>query len=135
MKTNKQESTKTEATPITQATPRTGFYQNIMPILARDGETVIIRLPGEMMIFEPANRFKGLLGIKYEPKAPVDRSELKTRYGFHARVRLGLSQDGQWVTIYLPGNMGRIVNHVNAYKHIFGIPYEKKVRAEAQAVA
>jgi hypothetical protein len=135
MKTNKQETTKSEITQIPQATPRTGYYQNIMPVLSRDGETVFVFLPGEMTVVEPANRFKGLLGIKYEPKAPTDRSELKTRYGFHARVRLGISQDGQWVTIYLPGNMGKVVNHVNAYNHIFGIPYEKKVKAEAKAVA
>ena len=133
MKTNKQETTKTE---VTQINPRTGFYTNIMPVLGRDGETVFIFLPGEMTIIEHANRFKGLLGIKYTPKAPTEKpAEARTRYGFHARVRVGLSQDGQWVTLYLPGNMGKVVNHVNAYFHIFGVPYEKKAKREAQAVA
>lgn len=135
MKTNKQESTKIETTEvpqIIQSTQRTGYYQNIMPVLSRDGENVYLFLPGEMMVVEPANRFKGLLGIPYTPKAPTERTELKTRYGFHARVRLGFSPDRQWVTVYLPGNMGRVVNHVNAYNHIFGVPYEKKAKREAQ---
>jgi hypothetical protein len=138
MKTNKQEITTIETALSTQTLPstqRTGFFQNIMPVLGKDGETVYLFLPGEMTIAEPANRFKGLLGIPYTPKSPTERSELKTRYGFHAKIRIGLSQDKQWVTIYLPGNLGRIVNHINAYNYLFGIPYEKKTRVEAKAVA
>ena len=49
--------------------------------------------------------------------------------GLQAKIRLSLSADGQWVTVYLPGNMGRISNHRNAYLHILGLPYEKKSKA------
>lgn len=123
MKTNKQENTNQTTT---QATQRTGFYTNIMPVLGKTGEYVYFFLPGEITITEHANRFKGLLGIDYTPKAPGEKKEFVPRLGLHAKIRVGLSQDGQWVTIYLPGNMGKISNHVNAYKHIFKVPYEKK---------
>jgi hypothetical protein len=130
MNTNKQE------TPKTEGSPRTGFYTNIMPVLGRDGETLYFFLPGEMTVIEHVNRFKGLLGIDYTPKMPsVEKLAARQRYGLHAKVRVGLSEDGQWVTVYLPGNMGRISNHINAYFHALKHPYEKKVKADAQAVA
>jgi hypothetical protein len=83
----------------------------------------------EITIIEHANRFKGLLGLEYTPKAPSEKREYIPRPGLHAKIRLGLSKDGQWVTVYLPGNMGKISNHVNAYKHIFKVAYEKKTKA------
>jgi len=68
-----------------------------------------------------------------------DRTVLKThaaiirgitpRLGLQAKIRFGLSKDGQWVTLYLPGNMGKISNHINAWKHILKVPYEKKNQA------
>jgi len=132
MKTNAQEIKQTEtkqaeAAPNTK--PYTGFNMSIMPVLSKSGEHVLFFLPGDITITEHANRFKGLMGLPYTPKAPVEKTEYKPRLGMHAKIRVGISQDGQWVTLYLPGNMGRISNHINAYKHIFKIPYEKKTRA------
>ena len=76
-----------------------------------------------------------MLGIAYTPKAPAEKGEFKPRYGLYAKVRIGLSEDHQWVTVYLPSNMGKIVNHINAYKHIFGVAYEKKAKSDTKAVA
>ena len=69
--------------------------------------------------------------LKVAPKAPAERMQARKRYGFFAKIRIGLSQDSEWVTLYLPGNLGRIVNHRNAYLHAFKLPYEKKQRAIA----
>ena len=129
MKTNEQKSTQTEVNQNVRQL--TGFNTSIMPVLSKNGEHVYFFLPGEITITEHSNRFKGLLGLPYTPKAPAEKTEFKPRLGMHAKIRVGLSKDGQWVTLYLPGNMGRISNHVNAYKHIFKIPYEKKPRAVA----
>ena len=119
MNTNKQETPKTEGSQ-----QRTGFYTNIMPVLGRDGETLYFFLPGETTVIEHVNRFKGLLGIEYTPKAPAgEKSPTRQRYGLHAKVRVGISEDRQWITLYLPGNMGRISNHVNAYK--LNRPFER----------
>ncbi|MGK5087331.1 hypothetical protein WDW86_07215 [Bdellovibrionota bacterium FG-2] len=127
MKTNQNE-TKNQA--IEQNKERAGFITNVMPVLGKTGEYVYIFLPGEITITEHVNRFKGLLGIEYTPKAPAtEKREFVPRLGLQAKVSMALSQDGQWVTIYLPGNMGRIVNHRHAYMHILGLPYEKKSRA------
>lgn len=123
MRTNNQEITTAENAMAPQ---RAGFFTNIMPVLGRDGETVYFFLPGEMTVTEHMNRFKGLLGLDYTPKAPLERGLSRKRYGFFAKVRVGLSQDGEWVTVYLPGNLGKIVNHRNAYLHAFKLPYEKK---------
>jgi hypothetical protein len=125
MKTIAQE-TKQEVAPATQ---RTGFYTNIMPVLGKTGEYVYFFLPGELIITEHVNRLKGLLGIDYTPKTPGEKKEFVPRLGLHAKIRIGLSKDGQWVTLYLPGNMGKISNHVNAWKHILGVPYTKKNQA------
>ena len=125
MKTNAQE-TNQEAT---QATQRTGFYTNIMPVLGKTGEYVYFFLPGEITITEHANRFKGLLGIDYTPKTPGEKKEFVPRLGLHAKIRISISKDGEWVTLYLPGNMGKISNHSNAYRYIFKQPYSKKTQA------
>ena len=129
MKTNEQEIKQTEVTQATK--PQTGFNTSVMPVLSKNGEYVYYFLPGDITITEHSNRFKGLMGLPYTPKAPAEKTEFKPRLGMHAKIRLGLSKDGQWVTLYLPGNMGRISNHVNAFKHIFKIPYEKKARVAA----
>jgi hypothetical protein len=129
MKTKDQEIKQTDVNQNTK--PITGFNMSIMPVLSKNGEHVYFFLPGEISICEHSNRFKGLLGFPYTPKSPSEKSEFRPRLGLAAKVRVGLSQDGQWVTIYLPGNMGRISNHINAYKHIFKVPYEKKTRVAA----
>ena len=129
MKTNEQKSTPTEVTQNVRQL--TGFNTSIMPVLSKNGEHVYYFLPGDITICEHSNRFKGLLGFPYTPKAPAEKTEFKPRLGMHAKIRVGLSKDGQWVTIYLPGNMGRISNHINAFKHIFKIPYQKVTRAVA----
>ena len=127
MKTNMNETNTQTVKPINE---RTGFNTSIMPVLGKTGEYVYFFLPGDITITEHANRFKGLLGIEYTPKAPAtEKREHSPRLGLQAKIRLGLSNDGQWVTIYLPGNMGRITNHRNAYMHIFKIAYEKKAKA------
>ena len=128
MKTNNTETKTTNVIPAIKQ--QTGFYTNLMPILSKSGEHVLFFLPGEIVVTEHVNRFKGLLGIEYTPKAPSqEKREYAVRTGLQAKVRMGLSPDGQWVTLYLPGNMGKVSNHVNAYKHIFKIPYEKKTKA------
>ena len=129
MKTNKQEITNQEVTPSKE---RAGFVTNIMPVLSKNEEYVYFFLPGDMTIVEHANRLKGVLGIPYTPKAASsEKREYAPRTGLHAKVRIFKSQDGQWVTVVLPGNMGKIVNHINAYKYAFKLPYEKKVKAVA----
>ena len=128
MKTNEQEIKQTE---VTQTTQRTGFNTSIMPVLSKNGEHVFFFLPGEITICEHSNRFKGLLGLPYTPKAVTEKTEFKPRLGMHAKIRVGLSEDGQWVTLYLPGNMGTIRNHRHAYLHIFKVPYTKKTRVAA----
>lgn len=133
MKSNEQKTNQIETNQNTK--PYAGFNMSVMPVLSKDGEYVRFFLPGEITITEHANRFKGLLGLSYTPKAPtapmVEKGDYKPRLGLNAKIRVGISKDGQWVTLYLPGNMGRISNHVNAYKHIFKLPYEKKSRAVA----
>ncbi|MEO5970808.1 MAG: hypothetical protein ABIQ95_12850 [Bdellovibrionia bacterium] len=82
---------------------------------------------------ETANRFKALLGLPFEgPEKTFDLKMQGPKLGFSARARIEVSPNREWVTIYLPNNMGRICNHVNAYKHIFGIPYEKKAPSSAK---
>ncbi len=121
---------ETQKPAINLNTARAGFFTNIMPSLGKTGEYVYFFLPGEITITEHVNRFKGLLGLEYTPKAPaVEKREYIPRLGLQAKIRLGVSKDGQWVTIYLPGNMGQIRNHRNAYMHILGLPYEKKSKA------
>lgn len=127
MNTNQNE-TKNQASE--QSKERTGFNTNMMPVLGKTGEYVYFFLPGDIVITEHANRFKGLLGIKYTPKPqPAEKREYQPRLGLHAKIRVGLSNDGQWVTIYLPGNMGRITHTRNAYLRILGLSYEKKNQA------
>jgi hypothetical protein len=136
MKTNAQENkqieTKTETAPTGK--PYTGFNMSVMPVLNKNGEHVHFFLP-DIVITEHVNRFKGLLGLQYTPKAPAEKmaekADYKPRLGMHAKVRVGISKDGEWVTLYLPGNMGRISNHKNAYLHILKLPYERKTRAVA----
>ncbi len=127
MKTNNEINNDQTATNTTQ---RAGFHANVMPVLSKDGEYVYFFLP-DMTVVEYANRFKGLLGIEYTPKAKEERSKPTPRSGLHAKVQLSLSQNKEWVTIYLPGNLGKISNHVNAYKSIFKVEYTKKERAVA----
>ena len=113
MKTNQNE-TKNQAAE--QSKERTGFSTSAMPVLGKTGEYLYFFLPGDIVITEHANRFKGLLGIAYTPKpASAEKRESSPRLGLHAKIRVGISKDGQWVTVYLPGNMGRITNHRNAY--------------------
>lgn len=127
MKTNKNEI---KNQPVEISKERTGFNTSIMPVMGKTGEYVYFFLPGDITITEHVNRFKGLLGIEYTPKAPAtEKREYSPRLGLQAKIRLSLSADGQWVTVYLPGNMGRISNHRNAYLHILGLPYEKKSKA------
>lgn len=127
MKTTKNEI-KTQA--VEQNKERAGFITNVMPVLGKTGEYLYFFLPGDITITDNANRFKGLLGIEYTPKAPTtEKREFVPRPGLHAKIRIGLSKDGQWVTVYLPGNMGKIVNHRNAYLYVLGLPYEKKTQA------
>ena len=127
MKTNKSEI-KNQTIKLSKE--RTGFNTSIMPVMGKTGEYVYFFLPGDITITEHVNRFKGLLGIEYTPKAPAtEKREYSPRLGLQAKIRLSLSADGQWVTVYLPGNMGRISNHRNAYLHILGLPYEKKSKA------
>ena len=122
MKTNTQENKQIETNqPVAAPTgkPYTGFNMSVMPVLSKTGEHILFYLPGDITITEHVNRFKGLLGLSYTPKAPTERSaerqDFTPRLGMHAKVRVGLSKDGQWVTLYLPGNM-KVSNHVNAYK-------------------
>jgi hypothetical protein len=133
MKSNEQKNSQIETNQNTK--PAAGFNMSVMPFLSKDGEYVRFFLPGEITITEHANRFKGLLKLPYTPKTPTtpiaDRGDYKPRLGLNAKIQVGLSRDGEWVTLYLPGNMGRIRNHVNAYKHLFKVPYEKKSRAVA----
>ena len=126
METNNQ--IKTEQ--VTQNAERSGFYTKVMPVLSKDGEYVYFFL-GEMTVTEHANRFKGLLGIEYTPKLPGEKAKPTPRVGLHAKIELSLSKNKEWVTIYLPGNLGKISNHVNAYKHIFGVQYSKKTQVAA----
>ena len=89
MNTNQNE-TKTQDAP--QLNPRTGFYTNVMPVLSKSGEYVHFFLPGDVTVTEYANRFKGLLGFDYVPKAPnAEKREFTPRTGLHAKVRVGLS--------------------------------------------
>ena len=126
MKKSKNETTNA-VVEITKE--RTGFNTSIMPVLGKTGEYVYYFLPGDITVTEQVNRIKGLLGIEYTPKTPAaEKREYTPRLGLHAKVRMSLSKDGQWVTLYLPGNMGRVSNHRNAYLHILGLPYEKKTR-------
>lgn len=133
MKSNEQKNTQIQT--IQNAKPFAGFNMSVMPVLSKDGEYVRFFLPGEITITEHVNRVKGLLKLPYTPKAPTvpmaERGDYKPRLGLNAKIRIGLSEDGEWVTLYLPGNMGRIRNHVNAYKYLFKAPYEKKSRAVA----
>lgn len=125
MKTNEMQSQSKD-----QNNSRAGFITNVMPVLSKSGEYLYYFLPGEVTITEHVNRLKGLLGIDYTPKAGnAEKREFVPRAGLHAKIRIGLSQDGQWVTVYLPGNLGKIVNHRNAYLYALGLPYEKKSRA------
>lgn len=101
-----------------------------MPVLSKDGEYVYFFLP-DMTVVEYANRFKGLLGIEYTPRAKEERAKPAPRAGLHAKVQISLSQNKEWVTIYLPGNLGKISNHINAYKRVFKVEYTKKERAVA----
>ena len=127
MKTIKNE-TKTQTAEVTQE--RAGFYTNIMPVLGKTGEYVYFFLPGDITITEHVNRFKGLLGLEYTPKAPqTEKREYAPKLGLQAKVRIGISKDNQWVTLYLPGNLGRISNHRHAYLHLLKLPYEKKTQA------
>lgn len=127
---NKPENVQAQQANGEATTPRTGFYTNTMPVLGKTGEYVHYFLPGDVVITEHANRYKGLLGIPYTPKAQsAEKKEFTPRAGLHAKIRIGLSRDGQWVTVFLPAGMGRISNHVNAFKHIFKVPYERKARA------
>lgn len=127
METNNQ---ATQQQSTNNKTERAGFHTNVMPVLSKDGEYVYFFLP-DMTVVENANRFKGLLGIEYTPKAKEDRIKSAPRTGLHAKVQISLSQSKEWVTIYLPGNLGKISNHVNAYKRIFKVEYTKKERAVA----
>ncbi len=111
-------------------TERSGFYTKVMPVLSKDGEYIYFFL-GDMTVTEHANRFKGLLGIEYTPKQQGEKSKPTRRTGLHATIELSLSKNKEWITIYLPGNLGKISNHVNAYKHIFGVEYTKKSKAAA----
>jgi hypothetical protein len=124
MKTNESEI-KSESVEMNRR--RAGFNASIMPVMGKTEEFVYFFLPGDITITEHANRFKGLLGIEYTPKNPsTEKREYTPRLGLHAKIRLSLSRDGQWVTVYLPGNMGRITHHRNAYLHLLSIPYQKK---------
>ncbi len=121
--------TETQVVQENSAPVKTGFYMNAMPIVSKANDLVFFFLPGDMVITEHANRFKGLLGLEYTPRTPsTEKREYFPRIGFQAKIRIGLSSDGQWVTIYLPGNMGQIRNHRNAYLRAFGLPYERKVK-------
>lgn len=104
---------------------RSGFYTKIMPVLSKDGGFVYFFV-GKMIVTEHTNRFKGLLGIQYDSKPTIEKSNPTPRAGLHVKIELSLSKNKEWVTIYLPGNLGKICNHVNAYKHIFGVKYTKK---------
>ena len=127
MKTNQNE-TKNQVAEQTKE--RSGFVASTMPVLGKTGEYLYFFLPGDITITEYANRFRGLLGLAYTPKAQTaEKREYVPRLGLQAKIRVSLSKDGQWVTIYLPGNMGRITHHRNAYLHAMGLPYEKKSRA------
>lgn len=129
MKTINQTKQETQQ-EANAAAPRNGFYTNVMPVLGKTGEYVHYFLPGDVVITEHANRFKGLLGIPYTPKAPsVEKKEFTPRVGLQAKVRIGLSKDGQWVTVFLPAGMGRISSHINAFKYLFKVPYERKTKA------
>lgn len=126
-KSNQQQPSTEE----TQVPSRPGFYFNAMPVLSKDKNYVRFFI-GDMSITEHANRFKGLLGLEYTKKEPAtERQEFTPRAGLHAKIKVFLSDDKEWVSIVLPGNLGRIRNHVNAYKHIFGVSYEKKAKAAA----
>jgi hypothetical protein len=126
METNTQQSKQQQA----QSNERPGFYINVMPVLSKDGNYVRFFI-GDMTITEHANRFKGLMGLAYTPKETGEKQEYIPRVGLHAKVKVFLSNDKEWVTVALPGNLGRIRNHVNAYKHIFGVAYEKKAKKAA----
>lgn len=125
METNNQSNTEQA-----QSTGRPGFYINVMPVLSKDTNYVRFFV-GDMTVTEHANRFKGLLGLEYTKKEAAEKQEYTPRAGLHAKVKVFLSDDKEWVTVVLPGNLGRIRNHANAYKHIFGVPYEKKAKKAA----
>lgn len=125
---SKTQETKLEAPK--QNPVASGFITNVMPVLGKTGEYVYFFLPGDITITEHANRIKGVLGIEYTPKSkPTERREYQPQLGLHARIqRITLSQDGEWVTIHLPGRLGKICNHINAYNFIFQRPYVKKAQ-------
>lgn len=52
--------------------------------------------------------------------------------GFFGKVRAFLSQDGEYLTIVLPGNM-LVRKHVNFFKAILGVPYKPKAQANEPA--
>ncbi|MBS1983214.1 MAG: hypothetical protein JST16_03500 [Bdellovibrionales bacterium] len=126
MKTKNNQPNQESITEQAPVPTRPGFHINVMPVLSKDGNYVRFFL-GDMTVTEHANRFKGLLGMEYERKEASERTqEFTPRVGLHAKVRIFLSQDREWVSVVLPGNLGRISNHINAYKYIFKVPYEKK---------
>lgn len=126
MKTKNQQSDQEPTNGQASTSTRPGFHLNVMPVLSKDGNYVRFFL-GDMTVTEHANRFKGLLGMEYVKKEATERTpEFTPRVGLHAKVRVFLSQDREWVSVVLPGNLGRISNHINAYKYIFKVPYEKK---------
>lgn len=54
-----------------------------------------------------------------------DQEVQNRRDGLYAQPRVYLSRDGEYLVMVLPGNM-LVRKHVNYFKQILGIPYDRK---------
>jgi hypothetical protein len=92
--------------------------------LTKDGEAIVHLLPGDGTITMRANFYKSIFGAAYTTKAKSDQTRPPRRYGFNARPKVYISQDGEYLIHQVPGF--RVARHVNFYKSLLGIEFTSK---------
>lgn len=56
----------------------------------------------------------------------------KNNQGFFVQPRAYLSNDGEYLTLVLPGNI-LVRKHVNFFKSVMGIPFTRKTQPSTEA--
>lgn len=107
---NKNQNTNQNQTNRSQ-----GFTSDVK-VFFNDGYLTHIIDAGSIRIREHENRYKGLLGLSYEPK----KSKSPFSYtGALARTQIFLSRDKNWIIHRFPGGIVR--KHVNFYRTVMKI--------------
>ena len=61
--------TKTQVSEIQNSNPNQGFYAQPRAYLSKDGEYLVLVLPGNQIVRKHVNWFKSIMGLPFERKA------------------------------------------------------------------